>query len=205
MRLRIAVLAAVVFALAAPAARAGGGPLGIDRELRRDERGIWSRPNQLRLMDGMIAGEFALALWEGGETRLGRTSWLAVDSSLATGAATALAKDAFGRERPYQSGDPNQFFRGGKSFPSGEVAAVSSIVTPFVLEYGPTAPAAYALELLPLYDAEARMKSQAHWQTDVLAGFALGTTLGWYAHARGSSLVLAMLPEGFGVGLRRRF
>ena len=46
------------------------------------------------------------------------------------------------------------------------------------LEYGHDNPAVYALELLPLYDAIARVKVQSHWQTDVLAGFALGAVTG---------------------------
>jgi hypothetical protein len=67
---------------------------------------------------------------------------------------------------------PNERFKGGgHSFPSGDVTAISSAITPFVLEYGPEHPSVYAPELLPLYDSMARMKSQAHWQTDVLAGW----------------------------------
>ena len=67
---------------------------------------------------------------------------------------------------------------GGRSFPSGEVAEISGIVTPYVLEYGNDHPAVYALEVLPVYDAIARVRVQAHWQTDVIAGFALGTASG---------------------------
>ena len=55
---------------------------------------------------------------------------------------------------------------------------VTTAVTPFVLEYGAEHPAVYALELLPLYDGIARVKSQAHWQTDVLASLASGDLKG---------------------------
>jgi undecaprenyl-diphosphatase len=78
-------------------------------------------------------------------------------------------------------------------------------VTPFVLEYGHEQPAVYALELLPAYDAIARVKVHAHWQTDVLAGFALGTTTGYLAHSRDSPVILSVLPHGFMVGLHRQF
>lgn len=199
-----AAVALVLFALAADAL-AAGGPLGIDHRLNRDEHGIWSRSVQLGLMDTMVASEVVLALWEGGETRLGRTSWQAIDSSILATVGAAIGKETFGRERPYQSEDPNRFFHGGQSFPSGEVAAVSAIVTPFVLEYGSDAPAIYLLELLPAYDAVARMKSQAHWQTDVLAAFALGTASGWYAHSREQPFTLTVLPHGFMVGIRKQF
>ena len=83
------------------------------------------------------------------------------------------------------------------------MTAVSAIVTPFVLEYGAEKPTVYALEVLPLYDAIARMKVRGHWQTDVLAGFALGTASGYYAHHRASPFVLGYLPHAVFVGWRR--
>jgi len=44
-----------------------------------------------------------------------------------------------------------------------------------VFEYGHEYPGVWSLEILPVYDAIARVKSGEHWQTDVLAGFAIGT------------------------------
>ena len=63
------------------------------------------------------------------------------------------------------------FKSGNRSFPSGEVAEISSIITPYVLEYRHDHPGVVGARA-PAYDAVARMKVQAHWQTDVLAGFA---------------------------------
>ncbi len=190
--------------LALTPARAGGF-LGIDHRWSYDDSGIWKRSNQLILMDSLIGGEIACALWEGGETHLGDTCWRAIDSSLIAGASAQVLKYASTRARPIQGNNPNAWFQGGShySFPSGEVAAVSSIVTPFVLAYRGEQPAVWALEALPLYDAIARMKVQAHWQTDVLAGFAIGTAAGWYAHWRDSPLVLGVMPHGIYIGLRR--
>jgi undecaprenyl-diphosphatase len=76
-----------------------------------------------------------------------------------------------------------------------------------VLEYGPRYPAAYALELLPLYDAVARVKVRAHWQTDVLASFALGTAIGWYSHShsRETPIAVKLLPGGISSGWSRSF
>ena len=67
----------------------------------------------------------------------------------------------FGRSRPSQTDDPGELFQGHghNSFPSGEVMLVTTAVTALVLEYGPEHPAVYALELLPLYDGIARVKS----------------------------------------------
>src|SRR6266511_6405150 len=61
------------------------------------------------------------------------------------------------------------------------------------------------LEVLPLYDAIARVKVQAHWQTDVLAGFAIGTAAGYYAHSRDSPFILQALPHGIAVGIRKQW
>jgi len=61
------------------------------------------------------------------------------------------------------------------------VTHITAIVTPFIEEYGQDHPAIWALAALPLYDGLARMKSQAHWQSDVLAGMALGVGTGLYA------------------------
>jgi hypothetical protein len=184
---------------------AAGGPLGIDHKLSYDNSGIWKRSDQLALMELMIAGEVAGGIWEGGETRLGRTDWQAIDASAAGGLAAEVLKDAFARPRPRQNDNPNTWFqgRGNYSFPSGEVTAVSAIVTPFVLEYGAENPSVYALELLPLYDGVARMKVQAHWQSDVLAGFALGTAAGYQASHRDSPFVLGLMPHAVVIGIRR--
>ncbi len=193
--------------LASSGAIAAGGPLGIDHRLAYDNSGIWKRSTQLALLDTMIIGEIAGGLWEGGETRLGRTFWQSIDSSALAGLTAQGLKYTFTRARPGQSSDPNLWFQGGAhySFPSGEVAAVSAIVTPFVLEYGKDNPSVYALELLPVYDGIARMKVRGHWQTDVLAGFAIGGLTGYYAHNRQSPFVLGILPHGFTVGLRKQF
>ena len=120
--------------------------------------------------------------------------------------SSEVLKRVFSRERPDQTSDPNRWFRGGgyESFPSGEVTITSAVVTPLVLEYGREHPAVYALELLPAYDAIARMKVRAHWQSDVIAGFALGAAAGYFAHARsGTPLVLSVMPHGIYVGLKK--
>ena len=205
MRASAALLLGGALLLTSPV-RAGGF-LGIDHRWSYDDHGIWKRSDQLILMDSLIGGEVACALWEGGQTRLGDTCWRAVDSSLIAAASAQVLKYAFTRERPIQGNNPNAWFQGGShySFPSGEVAAVSSIVTPFILAWRDEQPAVWALEALPLYDGIARMKVQAHWQTDVLAGFAIGTAAGWYAHHRDSPLVLSVMPHGLAVGLKAYF
>ncbi|MBV8975009.1 MAG: phosphatase PAP2 family protein [Sinobacteraceae bacterium] len=207
--MRVQSFAVVLLALlaAAPPARAG-----IDHMVPYDSSGIWKRSNQEIVEYGLIAASVGGALWEGGESRLGRTFWTSVDSSVAAGLVSQLMKVAFSRVRPRDSGpppgNPNLWFKGNgnESFPSGEVTAVSSIVTPFMLEYGHDHPGVYALALLPVYDSIARVKAQAHWQTDVLAGFALGSGTAWLIHrSPNSPFILQIMPHSIYVGIGKRF
>jgi undecaprenyl-diphosphatase len=188
-------------------ALAGGGFLGIDHRLSYDNSGIWNRNVQHAVLYSLVSAEVIGGVWEGGETRLGKTFWQSIDSSAIGAVSSEALKHIFTRARPSQKNDPNAWFQGGShySFPSGEVTAVAAVITPFVFEYHEDHPAVYALELLPLYDGIARMKSQAHWQTDVLAGWALGTLTGWYAHSRDNPLILSILPHGFMVGIKKSF
>jgi undecaprenyl-diphosphatase len=189
-------------------ARAGGGLLGLDHFVAADDHGIWARHNQLLLFDAMLLGEAGIALWEGNDTRLGHTLWQSIDATMVGGVAAQGMKMAFTRSRPNQSPDPDLWFQGSghSSFPSGEVTVISAIVTPVLLEYRHDHPWVYALEVLPLYDAIARVKVHGHWQSDVLAGYALGTAAGYFMHQRQNTpLVLSVLPGGFYIGFRKRF
>ena len=180
---------------------------GIDRVVNFDQSGIWNRNIQKGLEYTMIGGEIAGALWLGGEDRLGKTFWQALDSSALAGISSEAMKHIFTRARPDQGGDPSKWFQGAGhySFPSGEITAVTSIVTPFMFEYGAERPAVYALALLPAYDAIARIKSQAHWQTDALASIGLGTLTGGLAHSRENPFILSVLPHGFMIGMHASF
>jgi undecaprenyl-diphosphatase len=196
----------------APACFAGDrGPFGIDYLLTYDNSGIWNRRYQETLEYGLIAFEVGGALWEGGETRFGRTLWKSIDASVASAIVVQIMKYSFSRVRPIDSGpggDPNLWFKGhgNQSFPSGEVASTASILTPIMLEYGPDHPWVYALELLPIYHGIARMKVQAHWQSDVLAGFAIGTAAGWLVHSNPNApFILQVMPHGIYVGIGKRF
>lgn len=153
----------------------------------------------------MILTELGGSLWLGGQSRLGNTFWRSLDASAFTGLTVTGMKHLFGRERPEQTGDPNEWFKGGSSFPSGEVALQASFVTPFILEYQHDDPWVWALEALPVYDAAARMKTRGHWQTDVLAGWAVGSLWGLYAHDRNTPFFLSVMPHGIMVGWHTTF
>jgi undecaprenyl-diphosphatase len=190
-----------------PSAQAAGGPLGIDSELPLDIRGIWARRYQTGIENGVIAVEIAGALWLGDDDKLGHTFWQDIDSTALSGVAAQLLKYAVGRPRPYQGDDPNSFFKGThyQSFPSGEVTLQSAFVTPLIVNYYKEDPWIWALEALPVYDAIARLKSRAHWQTDVVAGGLLGTGFGYWATTRPTPISVQFLPRGITVGFRTRF
>lgn len=178
-----------------------GGPLGIDHRVAYDDSGIWNRNVQKGLAAGVALTTVGGAVFADSDTRLGRTFDQSFDAMVLSAGTSLVLKRAFSRSRPSQSDDPNDFFQGGgaQSFPSGEVAEMASVVTPFILEYRQDHPAVYALALLPAYDAVARVKTHGHWQSDVLAGAALGVAFGVYAHHRKQPIFLGFTPDGSGV------
>jgi undecaprenyl-diphosphatase len=201
-------LIAVFAALLAPLhARAGGDPLGIDSEVPLDTNGIWARKYQTALENGVIAVEVAGALWLGNDDKLGHTFWQTLDASALSAVAAQLLKYGFSRARPNQGYGPDAWFKGSccQSFPSGEVTLQASFVTPLIINYQKQDPWIWALAALPVYDAIARLKSQAHWQTDVIAGGLLGAGFGYWATTRDTPLFVQILPRGVSVGLKKRF
>ena len=188
-------------------AMAADGPLGIDHRLNFDESGIWARSNQLAVRNLSALTVIGGALYEGNDTRLGRTFWKSAEAMIAANLAAEGLKRVTRRARPIDGNDPNDWFGPGhhRSFPSEEVTHISAVVTPFIAEYGHDYPAVWALAALPMYVGVARLKAQAHWQTDVLAGAALGAGLGYYESTRDSAWIATVLPRGITIGFRTRF
>ena len=180
----------------------GAAHAGLDHEWSRDQNGIWARKYQTGLENGVIALEVAGSLWFGNDNGLGHTFWQTIDASVISGLGATVLKYAFSRARPYQGDNPNAWLLGGchQSFPSGEVTLQASFVTPFIANYGRQDPWVWGLEILPVYDAFARLKSQAHWQTDVIAGWVLGTGVGYWSTTRAIPLSVQILPGGLSVG-----
>jgi hypothetical protein len=180
---------------------------GFDHELPLDQSGIWARKYQTGLEYGAVAAELAGSLWLGEDSDLGRTFWQTIDASAISGIGSAVLKRGFGRSRPNQGDNPNHWFKGSccQSFPSGEVTLQASFVTPFIANYARQNPWVWSLEALPVYDAIARMKSQAHWQTDVIAGWVLGSAVGYWSTTLTTPLSVQILPGGMSVGFYKRF
>jgi undecaprenyl-diphosphatase len=173
----------------------------------KDESGPWNPHVYRGIVDTLSIAQIGGAVWEGAESRFGRTMWQGIDSQLISVTTTTIASRVFTRVRPAVENNPCLWFHGGSnySFPSSEAGFSASLVTPYILEYGHDHPATYALALLPLYVGTARVKNQAHWQTDVLAGWAIGGLSGWYSHSRDTPILIELLPHGVAVGLHAHF
>jgi len=179
----------------------------VDHIVSQDASGVWN-PNLYRgIVAALTVGEIGGAVWEGAESRFGKTMWQGIDSEIIADLSAEAGKYIFTRTRPDQVNNPCLWFQHGSnhSFPSGEASVAAALVTPYVLEYGSEYPATYALLLLPLYVGAGRIKNQAHWQTDVLAGWAVGGVSGWYAHSRDVPIMIQLLPHGFEIGYKKQF
>ena len=179
----------------------------VDHRVSYDASGVWSPHVYRSVVGALTVAEIGGAVWEGTETRFGKTLWQGIDSQILASITATAGKRVFTRVRPSETQNPCLWFQGGSnySFPSGEASVAAGLVTPYVLEYGNEYPPTYALLLLPLYVGAGRIKNQAHWQTDVLMGWAVGGLSGWYAHSRDVPIMIELLPHGFSVGYRRQF
>jgi membrane-associated phospholipid phosphatase len=169
--------------------------------------GIYDRKYQKALDALVIGGSLGVALWEGTESTEGKTAWKALDSMAMAAVTTEVMKRVFQRPRPSQSSDPDLWRQGSgnNSFPSGEVATMAAFVTPVIIEYQQEQPAVWALAALPVYMGKARMASQAHWLSDVLAGAAVGVAAGTLAAQREHPLLLGLTKDGVFIGIKQRF
>jgi hypothetical protein len=205
------VLAMIVLALLALCPnrlQAGGGPLGIDHEWTYNNHGIWSTRYEQGLEYGVLIFEAGGAFWIGDDyDGFGHTLWQSVDASVVSGISAEVLKYAFGRARPNQGLGPDKWFQGSccDSFPSGQVTLQASFVTPIILHYAHDHPWIWVLEALPVYDGLARLKHQDHWQSDTIAGWALGTAAGYWAGSRETPVMVQILPRGLTIGFSRHF
>jgi undecaprenyl-diphosphatase len=186
---------------------AGGGPFGIDHEWALDTSGVWAQKYQNVLEYGAVVAELGGGIYFGRNSPLGQTFWQSVDSTAISSISAEILKYAFSRARPNQGNDPSRWFQGTccQSFPSGEVTVQASFVTPFVVNYGRSDPWVWALEALPLYTSVARLKNQAHWQSDVIGGWALGSAVGYWATRREVPISVQILPRGLTIGISRSY
>jgi len=186
---------------AATALASAPASAGLDHRLSADGGGGIYRHYD-RVSKALLFTTIGGAAYLGTEDRLGRTFWKSAEGYFVGQATSEVIKRATGRLRPSETDDPGQWREGGHSFPSGHVTGVAAMVTPIILEYGAEKPVVWALAILPAYEMVARVKRRAHWQSDVIAGAALGVAIGYLEHRRGP-FILRAIPGGVFVGFQK--
>ncbi|HTN50340.1 MAG TPA: phosphatase PAP2 family protein [Burkholderiaceae bacterium] len=203
----IGVVGILLLALCSPLREQNCGWSKIDHEVAFSESGVWNPTAYRGLMITLTLGQIGGALWLGADEPLGRTMWQGIDSQILTAVGAEAGKYIFTRARPTQGNNPCLWFQGSGhySFPSGEAASAAALVTPYILQYAREQPLVYSLLLVPIYVGAGRIRNQAHWQTDVIAGWALGGLAGWYAHGRETPITVQVLPHSITVGWHHSF
>lgn len=176
----------------------------IDHRLSKDTGGIYQLQDAVPITLALLTA--GCALWEGTENRLGNTCWEGGESGVASLVISEGLQLITRRESPDTTSDPNHWFKGAKgSFPSSHLSLTTGLVTPFILQYVHDEPWIATLAVLPVYEMVARVKAREHWQTDVIAGAALGLTVGAYEYRRNSPFIFSVLPGGGFVGFQKSF
>lgn len=178
----------------------------LDHRLKQDTGGVFATSIQDAVPIALGLSAAGCAVWLGNQDRLGKTCWESVESIAISGVATVGLQYLTGRQSPLETDSPNRWFKGGRgSFPSLHVAATTAAVAPIVFRYTAENPWAAGLLLLPAYESVARVKAREHWQTDVLAGLALGAGVGWLEYRMDSPVLFQILPHGLLVGWHHDF
>jgi len=206
-RARATFLALLLALSTSPAAGQNCGWSRVDHRVAYDASGMWNPSVYRDLVGALTIAEIGGAVWEGAESHFGKTMWQGIDAEIIGDVGAEVGKRIFTRVRPSTENNPCLWFQGGTnhSFPSGEASVSAALVTPYIMEYAGEYPGTWALLLLPLYVGAGRISNQAHWQTDVVAGWAVGGLSGWYAHSRDVPILIELLPHGVAIGLRKQF
>ena len=88
----------------------------VDHRVSYDASGIWN-PDIYRGLVGLLtAGEIGGAVWEGAQTRFGKTMWQGIDSEIIGSVAATAGKYIFTRTRPSSVDNPCLWFQGGSNY-----------------------------------------------------------------------------------------
>ncbi len=146
--------------------------------------------------DGKILAPFVVLTGTSGlifkDRKLVRTSFEALESFVIAGAIANTLKTVTMRERPSVSDSPFSFSWGNRSFPSGHVTVASAVSTVFAREYN-----CRAFYIIPALTAFARIRKNAHWLSDTIAGFTLGYVVGSYVVRKKGFFTIYPTKDGF--------
>ncbi len=146
--------------------------------------------------DGRYLGGGILVLGAGGlvfkNRKLKRTALEAGEAFLMAGAITSFLKTITMRKRPSQAEGPFEFEWGNRSFPSGHVTVATAVFTVFAKEYH-----LKILYIIPALTAFARMRKNAHWLSDTVAGATVGYVVASFVVRKGGFFFLSPYENGF--------
>lgn len=135
---------------------------------------------------GVVAATGTYA-WLTGDHDGRQEAWTMLEAGTLSTVTTYALKYAIAREGPDQTSSPNQWFKGGgKSFPSEHASAAFAVGT-VLAESGNDEYRwlrrllGYGLGVATSYE---RLKHNAHWLSDTVAGAALGAATGNFAMKR---------------------
>jgi hypothetical protein len=107
---------------------------GIDHVVTFDDSGIWNRNVQKALVYTLVGGEIAGAVWLGGEDRLGKTFWSAIDSSELGAVSAHALKFIFTRARPRSGSRSEQVVPGFGSAGTGDFPRLAGQHAKYVIK-----------------------------------------------------------------------
>lgn len=130
-----------------------------------------------------------------------------IESAAFAGGTSYALKFATGRERPDQTLDSGQWFKGGGSFPSTHTAVAFAVATSFA-ERDSDNPWARRIVAYGMASATAyiRLKDNQHWLSDTVAAAAIGVSTGLFVNHRAQGTVhsagnwsLSRVGDGIGI------
>ena len=175
----------------------------LDRKIKKEESGFWGAHYYFPKASAVAV--LGMALYEGTESRFGKTTWQSLDGGIMSQIVTEGAKRVTGRNRPRDAETSSEWGEGGASFFSGHVSGMTALVTPYILEYQDDYPMVNLLWALPLHQMGGRVKAQAHWQSDVIVGALVGFASGYWAWKRESPLILYFDSDKVIMGFKHAF
>jgi undecaprenyl-diphosphatase len=124
----------------------------------------------------LIAGTGLAGMFLDNDKDAYREMWALIEAGALSGGTAALLGYATGRERPDETTSPNEWFKGGDSFPSLHTTVAFAVGTVFaesgndeyrwirrIIGYGIAGATGYV-----------RVQENVHWLSDTVAGAALG-------------------------------
>lgn len=158
-----------------------------------------------------VTGSFYLIGRYNHNDRARETGILAAQAMLDSVIVEGVLKGVTQRARPADGAERSEFFDGGSSFPSGHATQAWAVATVVANEYRDKPAVQIAAYGIATAVSVARFTGHKHYISDVVAGSALGWSIGRYVykeHHRQTPMITMQFNRGarqYGVGLTWNF